>query len=126
MPIETDFAELTLSDLNDGELERQFQDALGELAAVLEDGDEYERNKDGILTSSIELELVFTRKGDDAMLSLDTRARLKRPKRKRRGRSVFYKAGAFTMPRFKQTSLLEGLESKAETVRTIRPASTKE
>ncbi len=101
------FAPADLSNLCEGALERQFQDALAELSAILENAEDFERSKDEVLRCGVHLEIELERQGDDAAVSVSVRARIKRPKRKRVSRTIFYSAGTFSTPLLKQGPLFD-------------------
>lgn len=103
--MEAQFAAMTLGNMLEGEVERQVQAALTELSAVLEEAEEYERGKDDTLRCGFTIEVELERQGMESMLNITARTRTKRPKRKRIGRTIFYKAGAFTVPTFTQAEL---------------------
>ena len=91
-------APTTLANIAEGKLEEQFQAALDRVSEVLQNAEAFERNKDGELRVRITCEIDFTRKGDAAMVAVDTRALVKTPKPLRVGRYVYFTAGAFVTP----------------------------
>lgn len=89
------FSELTLGNLCDGKLEEQFQRALEQVGDIFDHGEEFERNKDDVLRTSVVLEIDLERRGDDAFVNADVRYKVKAPKRLRIGRAVHYARGKF-------------------------------
>lgn len=112
-----EFEELTLSNLAEGDVERQFQRQLLEVSSVLENAEAYERNKDGVIRAQILIEIDVERQEDQPFVNLDARCRLKVPKFKRTSRMAFYVGGAFTVPKLKQGELFGSLPERPSSSR---------
>lgn len=100
------FAAADVSNLADGELAKQLDSALAEVADILENAEQFERPKD-VLRARISLEVVLERHGDDSMVSVTVGSRVHRPKRRQVSRSMFYQAGVFTVPLLTQGALFD-------------------
>lgn len=99
------FEALNLSNIGEGELDAQVQDALVQVSEIFETAERYERTKDGTIHASIVITIDLDRQEDQAMVGLDFRTVLKRPKLRRIGRTILYQAGAFAVPKLKQAEL---------------------
>lgn len=115
-----EFEPLTWATLADGIAEELLQQGLIDVSDIFENRERYERNKDGVIRAVLEFEVEFQRKEDEGMVSTDVRYRVKRPKRKKIGRTVFYDRGTFTVAQMHQGDLF-GPRSPAPTRMPRKP-----
>jgi hypothetical protein len=105
--MEQKFEAITLATIAAGELERQFQRCLAELSEVFEEPEHYVANKDGGTEVGIEISIRMQKPEGSSMMSVDVRAKTKRPSPRRIGRTAFYDRGAFTAPVLNQGELFD-------------------
>lgn len=112
------YSELTLSNLCEGNLEEQFQRALEQVAEILENAEQFERNKDRVIRAQIVLEIDLERRDEDSFVSTDVRYKVKGPKRLRIGRAVHYARGQFRVTDLTQGSLFGQEPARVRALRT--------
>lgn len=105
--------EVTLANLNEGQLENEFQQRLGELSGVFADALSFEQSSDGIVTAKIKMEAVFSFSPDNNAISVGVRAELVQPKRRLSVHSI-YKRGK---------QWLVGRDPKQEPLPLLRPVN---
>lgn len=118
------FAAADVTNIVDGELAKQLESALAEVADILENAEQFERPKD-VLRARVTFELVLERQGDDAMVSVSLGSKVHRPRRRQVSRTMFYQAGVFTVPLLTQGPLF-GEEPAVRKPIALHPTSTKE
>ena len=99
-----EFEGVTLENIAEGELEREFQDVLPEVVAAFCEPEQFEHTN-GIMTCKVPLELTFTRHAETGTVHVGVRAGFKPPKRREIVRAAFVRDGVILVEQAQQEEL---------------------
>ena len=99
-----EFEGLTLSNVAEGELEKEFQEVLPNVVAAFAEPELYEHTA-GVMICKTPLELVYMRHAETGTVHVSVRAAFKPPKRREIVRAAWVREGAVLVEKAKQLEL---------------------
>ena len=116
----TEFEPVTLSNVAEGELERQFQECLIQVMAALEEAYEYEPTGH-MIKAKIPMVVEFSKSLETGVMLIGVRASYTPPKRKAALRAAFLKDGAILVEQAEQIGFLERGEQQGNVLPITKP-----
>ncbi len=99
-----EFEGVTLTNVAEGELEREFQEVLPEVLGAFAEPEMYEHTS-GVMICKVPLEITFTRQAETGVVIVGVRAAFKPPKRREIVRAAFMRDGVMLVEHAQQQEL---------------------